>query len=87
MASRYMKRSMFGTSSAQRKDDNAVDAATWIVTIGVKRHQGSSMSGHKTYKLNVTGKLLMLRSIKITLSNDYCTMRRIFSRGVVQIAI
>jgi hypothetical protein len=79
MASRYMKRSMFGTSSTQRKDDNVVDAAAGPITIGVKHRWGGSMSGHKTYKLNVPDKLLTLRSIKITLSNNCCTMRRIFS--------
>jgi hypothetical protein len=45
-----MRRSMFGTSSAQRNDDNVVDAAAMLMTTGVKRRWGGSMPEHKTYK-------------------------------------
>jgi hypothetical protein len=41
---------MFGTSLAQRKDDDVIDAAAVLVTTGGKRRWGGSMPGHKTYK-------------------------------------
>jgi hypothetical protein len=53
MASRYMRRPMFGTSLTQRKDDDVVDVAAVLLTTRVKHRWGGFMPGHKTYKRKV----------------------------------
>jgi len=64
MAWRYLSMSMCGSSGGDSSEEEEIEAATLVASIGSKRRWGGSVIGHKTYKRDRL-------AIQIQLDKDY----------------